>query len=140
MKTPFVHFIKETIKTFTNKTITTFMMILFIKIILFKQKMNEWTINMCSHNLKPNQYETKPIFNTKILFVFIYHTIKYTPQNRLIWKFLLIIREASFWIKKVTILLQFSKNIWHFLTNSALITSTRTKRISIFNHTFLVLS
>ena len=46
--------------------------------------------------------------NTKILIVFIYHTIKYMPQNRLIWKFLLIICHASFQMKKITILL-FSK-------------------------------
>ena len=48
--------------------------------------------------------------NTKILIVFIYHTIKYTPQNRLIWTIFVIISNTSFWIKKVTIL-QFSKNI-----------------------------
>ena len=78
-------------------------------------------------------------FNTKFFIVFINYTSKYTPQHRLIWDFFVIICNTSFWIEKITIL-QFGKNIWHFLTNIALIASTRTKRISIFNHTLPVLS
>ena len=82
MKTPFVHFIKETIETFTNKTITTFMMILFIKIILFKQKMNECTINMSSHNLKPNHYE-ELIFAISLrkFFLFLFITLLNTRHK-----------------------------------------------------------
>ena len=57
MKAPFVNLTKKAIKTFTNKTITKFMMILFINIILSNQKMNEFTINMSSYNSKPNHYE-----------------------------------------------------------------------------------
>ena len=57
MKTPFSHFIKKTIKTFGNKTITKFMMISFTNIILPNQKMNECAINMSSHSSKPNHYE-----------------------------------------------------------------------------------
>ena len=54
IKTPSFHFTKKTIKTFTNKTMTKFMMILFVLIILANQKTNEYAINMSSHNLKPN--------------------------------------------------------------------------------------
>ena len=81
MKTQFVHFIKKTIKTFTNKT-TTFMMILFIKIILFKQKMNECTINMSSHNLKLNHYE-ELIFAISIrkFFLFLFITLSNTRHK-----------------------------------------------------------
>ena len=56
MKTPFVHFIKKVIKTFANKTMTKFMTISFINIILSDQKMNECMINMFSYNLKLIEY------------------------------------------------------------------------------------
>ena len=56
MKTQFVHFIKKIVKTFAIKTITQFIVIYFINIILFDQKMNKCTINVFSHNLKPTQY------------------------------------------------------------------------------------
>ena len=56
MKTPFIHFIKKTVKTFAIETITQFMMIYFINITLYDQNMNKCAINLPSHNLKPNQY------------------------------------------------------------------------------------
>ena len=56
MKTPFFHFIKKAIKTFAIKTVTKFMMIFSINIILSGQKMNKCMINVSSHNLKPTQY------------------------------------------------------------------------------------
>ena len=56
MKAPTVHFIKKTIKTITIKTTTKSMMISFINITLSDQKMDKCTINVSSHNLKPNLY------------------------------------------------------------------------------------
>ena len=56
MKTPSVNFIKKTIKTFTIKTTAKSMMISFINLILSDQKMNKCSINVSSHNLKPNLY------------------------------------------------------------------------------------
>ena len=132
MKTPFVHFIKKTVKTFAIKTTTKSMMISFINIILSDQKMNKCTINVSSHNLKRNLYvELICQFQCEIFFFFINHTIKYT-QNWLIWNYINFVCKTLFWIKKETIL-QFSKNICHFLTNSAFFTSFRTKSISIFD-------
>ena len=111
IKTPSVHFIKKIFKTFTNKTMAKFIMILFIRIILFNQKTNECTINMSSHNSKPNHNEELTfLFQYKFFIVFINYTSKYTPQHRLIWDFFMIICNTSFWIEKITIL-QFSKNI-----------------------------
>ena len=73
MKAPFVHFIKKTVKTFAIKTTTKSMMISFINIILSDQKMNKCTINVSSHNLKPNLY-VESIFQFQCDFFFFYQS------------------------------------------------------------------
>ena len=74
MKTPSVHFIKKTIKTFTIKTTTKSMMISFINIILSDQKMNKCTINVSSQNLKPNLY-VDSIYQFQCDFFFFFLSI-----------------------------------------------------------------
>ena len=140
MKNSSVHFIKKTIKTFTIKTTTKSMMISFINIILSDQKINKCTINVSSHNLKPNLYvDSIYQFQCEIFNFFINHTIKYMPQNWLIWNWIIIVCKTLFWIKKETIL-QFSKNICHFLTNTTFFTSVRTKIIFLFDYTLPILT
>ena len=116
MKAPTVHFIKKTIKTITIKTTTKSMMISFINITLSDQKMDKCTINVSSHNLKPNLY-VESIYQFQCEFFFINYTIKYTPQNWLIRHWIIILCKTLLWIKIETIL-QFSKNICHFLRNT----------------------
>ena len=141
MKTPSIYFIKKTIKTFTIKTTTKSMMISFINIILSDQKMNKCTINVSSHNLKPNLYvDSIYQFQCEIFFFFfINHPMKCTPQNRLIWNWIIIVCKTLFWTKKETIL-QFSKNICHFLTNTTFFTSVKTKIIFLFDYTLPILT
>ena len=82
MKTPFVHFIKKTVETFAIKTTTKSMMISFINIILSDQKMNECTINISSHNLKPNLYvESTVQFQCEIFYFFLSITLLNTRHK-----------------------------------------------------------
>ena len=75
MKTPFFHFTKKTGKTFTNEAKTKIMMISFVNIILFNQKMNECTINMSFHNLKPNHYEELILLSQSLTLLNTRHKI-----------------------------------------------------------------
>ena len=66
-------------------------------------------------------------FNTKLFALFINHTIKYTPQNWVIWNLIKIVWYTFIWMKKETVL-QFNKNICHFFTNTTFFTFFRTKK------------